>query len=647
MHVNVHPIFTKRTMKKIFFNCLAWACGLLAVPFPIHAQAYRISSAPRYVAEAPACKGITMGYCTEDLSLFLGQGKVVESGAAIRLTAEMLAPYAGNKIQAIRFGQASQATDASVFIAKDLAQDPVYTKVVGNAAAGWNEVTVDYTLDGGDLYIGYFSTGYDQLALSNRYSDDGVYLYEGEKVWGNYAVVNKWDALAVQVVIDGQAMPAAALMFDTVDDRYFSQVDEAGVVTAVVKNMTTTVAKSYDVAFRLGEASEQVVAIKDRAIEANGLDTFSIEIPAIKEVGVVPLHLSLKSVNGTENKITYNTRKEVEMECKRYVFPRKVVVEEGTGTWCQFCVRGIVGMREMKKRYPDSFIGIVVHSGDPMAASSYGALESRFFKSGLPNCVFNRDPQLRMDPNLDNLERTYKQISRISDIGVKASAGFASVNENTIKITTSTTFGFTSDAVAYRFAFVLLEDSVHSTLNGYGQANAYSPDSGSPYAGVSMGGFENLPPYIPAEDMYYEHVARGIYKSFEGTLNSVPYQVTEGETYTYSYEIDATSYRRAKVLDKTRLAVVALLIDTNTGQIVNADKVDVKLYDASSIEETPASECRVYAEDGMVKADGEYDSLRVFTVDGIEVANQQLQNGVYLAQIISGKHIAVKKVWVK
>ena len=48
-------------------------------------------------------------------------------------------------------------------------------------------------------------------------------------------------------------------------------------------------------------------------------------------------------------------------------FYHKIVAEEGTGTWCGYCVRGIVALEEMNKKYPDNFIGIAIHSGDPMA----------------------------------------------------------------------------------------------------------------------------------------------------------------------------------------------------------------------------------------------------------------------------------------
>ena len=44
-------------------------------------------------------------------------------------------------------------------------------------------------------------------------------------------------------------------------------------------------------------------------------------------------------------------------------YDRVTVVEEGTGTWCGWCVRGIVALEYMRENYPDKFIGIGVHYG--------------------------------------------------------------------------------------------------------------------------------------------------------------------------------------------------------------------------------------------------------------------------------------------
>ena len=162
---------------------------------------------------------------------------------------------------------------------------------------------------------------------------------------------------------------------------------------------------------------------------------------------------------------------------------------------------------------------------------------------------------------------------------------------------------------------------------------------------MEMGGFENLPYVVPADQMVYENVARGIYKSFVGNLNSVPYIVEKGVGYKFSYTIDKTSFKSAKVNNKENLLIVALLLDT-TGEIINADRVKVGEYNPLDMTNSEISELKVYAIDGRICVEGAYDNLHVFTSDGIEVGSDNLQYGIYFVQIIRGSDIIVRKVYI-
>ena len=42
------------------------------------------------------------------------------------------------------------------------------------------------------------------------------------------------------------------------------------------------------------------------------------------------------------------------------------LIEEYTGTWCGWCIRGFVGMELMRETFGDDFIGIAYHNGDAM-----------------------------------------------------------------------------------------------------------------------------------------------------------------------------------------------------------------------------------------------------------------------------------------
>ena len=120
----------------------------------------------------------------------------------------------------------------------------------------------------------------------------------------------------------------------------------------------------------------------------------------------------------------------------------------------------------------------------------------------------------------------------------------------------------------------------------------------------------------------------------------MPTTVVKGETYAYSYELTLPT----TIQNKNNLEIVALLINSTTKEIVNADKVELKA-EATGIDQVQEhSSINVYAEDGEIKVSGDYDTLQVYTTEGVEILNSQLNSGVYLVRIVAGNHIYVKKI---
>ncbi|MDY3354621.1 MAG: C10 family peptidase, partial [Prevotella sp.] len=74
----------------------------------------------------------------------------------------------------------------------------------------------------------------------------------------------------------------------------------------------------------------------------------------------VPLN-SWGEVNYATNSTTY--------------FPRRIVMEEATGTWCGWCPEGMATIEQMSKKYPDNFIAIAIHDDYEMrVGNSYRPL---------------------------------------------------------------------------------------------------------------------------------------------------------------------------------------------------------------------------------------------------------------------------------
>lgn len=137
-----------------------------------------------------------------------------------------------------------------------------------------------------------------------------------------------------------------------------------------------------------------------------------------------------------------------------------------------------------------------------------------------------------------------------------------------------------------------------------------------------MGGFENLPAYIPGADMWYQDVASYISDGFEGIEGSVPAQIKEGEKITHDTTIDMPENIRVDA----NAVLAVLLINSKNGEILNAEKLPLSNYfapDGVDICEADASEINLAVRNGQIIASSASPvvSLRVFSLDGRCVAS--------------------------
>jgi thiol-disulfide isomerase/thioredoxin len=242
-------------------------------------------------------------------------------------------------------------------------------------------------------------------------------------------------------------------------------------------------------------------------------------------------------------------------------YPRKIVMEEATGTWCGWCVRGIETIERMSKQYPDNFIAIGLHSGDEMSNPvNYEPITGMF--RAYPNCLFNRSVNGPVSVSLYAAQSTIEELKDQGIAMIEATAAFADASRNQVKVSTNTTFGFTSSSADYKIAYVVLEDNV----GPYRQSNYYSGNSDYDDPNHYMYEWVLIDSY-PL--ITFNDVARGIFGSADGVTGSVPSSVTEGQACSYEYTFELPD----NISNKDNLRIVTLLIDSNTGEIVNADQV--------------------------------------------------------------------------
>ncbi len=280
------------------------------------------------------------------------------------------------------------------------------------------------------------------------------------------------------------------------------------------------------------------------------------DVIAIGPTDYVMTEVTISAVNESEESIISDGTQSINILPLVYFPERKVLIEEATGTWCGWCPRGAVNLDLMADNYPNS-IEVAVHNNDPMKNTVYDAGMGNLiggYPSGLVDRAF-------VDINPSQFEELF--LARI-EVQALVSVGITTeYDANSRDLTATVTATFAGNANGnYRINAIVVEDNVTGTGSGYNQSNYYAGGDYGP-----MGGYENLPSTVPAADMVYRHVGRTILGGWSGSANSIPSQVVEGEEYAKTY-----TYNVPSGYDDSEITVVGLVINQETGEIMNAEE---------------------------------------------------------------------------
>ncbi len=322
-------------------------------------------------------------------------------------------------------------------------------------------------------------------------------------------------------------------------------------VTGTVSTRENEALKGFDVELNVqGESFKQ--HFDDAVTQSAPVDFTLNQKISVSKLEKVPYKVTVTADGDSESIMSSVTS-----------FPRKVVCEEGTATWCSWCVRGLVALDSIKRCYSDRIIGIAAHSGDVMA-SNYNSYVSQYFGSGLPTGTVNR--MVTSDP---------KDFIRFSQLLLNSSETFCALNlsvlldksSRMVTATTTTTFAEEQANHKYALAYAILENNIHQPDDEkYRQHNAYANGEN----GV-MGGYEQYGEYIPQDKMWFNDVARGYVDDLSGIDGSLPDLIPAQESV-----VDERTFSLPdNILVDDNVEIVVMLIDKTDGHIVNAESMPV------------------------------------------------------------------------
>ena len=309
----------------------------------------------------------------------------------------------------------------------------------------------------------------------------------------------------------------------------------------------------------------------------------------------------------------------------KLTFVRRTVIEEYTGTWCGNCPRGFVGVNKLVEKYGDRCIAIAVHVGsevaEPMKLDAYREVMPG---DGVPCCTIDRGGKL--DPYSGSGKNGAHHFGADIDfeeaLAVPTEAGLELTAEwddeqTDVYFTASTTFNIDSPDAPYRLAFILLEDGLKGEGKLWSQVNYFAPTSSTPerneYLDEDMSWWRNQPYYV--EGMEYNHVPVNTSGIQNGIAGSIKAPIVYGETQSYTGIV--TTYKKTVIQDKSRLSAVALLLNTETGRIVNAATAPIRQSGVSAIA-LPSAETSV---DGSAVYDLQGRRLLSAAAKGLYIRN--------------------------
>ncbi len=293
-----------------------------------------------------------------------------------------------------------------------------------------------------------------------------------------------------------------------------------------------------------------------------------IPFAADATIGEQAKTLKITKVNGVANECAENvsaTGTLMTVMKKPKIIP---VVEEYTGTWCGWCVKGMVGLKLLNKEFGKDVITIAIHDGtdnEPMILPEYRSVSGTY-----PSCQINRgemmDPYFGTNNQAFGIKKEVEAVQRDYALGgIEMEAEWTDDSQTAINIKTTTTFVEDVAESPYQIGYVLLEDGLTGTGDAWAQSNYYA---GSSTSDENLKKLTSKPSKIT--DMKYDHVPVAAWEPMTGVTGTIPTTITHDVPMEYTFKADISG--NIRIQNKNKLTVVVLLIDKETGKIINANK---------------------------------------------------------------------------
>lgn len=502
-----------------------------------------------------------------------------EAELAISLSDDEVKGYTRVTAKGIYFNFNASGT-VEVFVRKVSDGTILATGKVENPS-GWTEVVFDEPFklltSQGSLLVGISAPEGAEIplaALHHRQANNIRFIGEPDAVWLSGYEAEK-GAFPIGLMLEAESIPVDARIREV--EYTLEPLDGVCHVKGYIENMSVGDISEYVLRQRVshpfGSGDDIVCAIASDFVHAITSDDstvaatirpkelfpFEVDV-AVPESGMFNIEVYTTKINGTTERIPSNGTGLLTVYSGGISgFKRRVVVEEGTGTWCGNCTMGIAAIDRMKRKYPDTFIPISLHYDNMQPLDSYAAIQSLF--SSLPASIVDRKASMMPYPTMEAFESLYLEESTIAGAEIIASAEFADSQGTTVNIHTESVFGEPLADGRFTIGVVVLEDNV-----GPAYQSSY-------YTAEQLGMDYNF------TRMMYNDVARDIHYPSPSSPGGDIAGFTPGEPVCNDILLPVPR----NVMDISQMHLAILLINQKSGEIENAYACGISPYSSVGI----------------------------------------------------------------
>ncbi|MDE6006040.1 MAG: hypothetical protein K2G67_00585 [Muribaculaceae bacterium] len=544
-------------------------------------------------------------------------------------------PYIGAQITGVTFYSPTTqfninpVKSASVFVTDNLSSAPEQTTEANLSSSGFGENFVEldqpFTITGEKaIFVGYrfkyVANSYYIVADENPTDAQTCLFANVAKETDTPSLLNVADqigSLCISARISGDNLPMNLLSIRALAIPEYVAPGSPFEFHATVKNMGANTIQSAKFKAILGENEYTSDYSFSKTLEIGEERLIKISnIPNTTE-GVFKVAVSPLSANDVpvENPETFNSAS----SSFNSELTRPVVIEEGTGNWCQFCPRGIVMMEYFKENYPD-WVLIAVHGGntEPMFVPGYGEWLNKY-AAAFPAAMANRYMNVDIAGDIASYYTPIYNYFNSTPGYVTPSIEAATTEDGTsVDVTAKSNFIFDTEVKHY-LSLVIVEDNV----GPYAQQNYY-------YKRNELPQWNDIP---SGTKIKYNEVARAILPD----LDAFPAQIEKNVEYSYTANMPLSytygkkpNSRAGTEINPQNARVIALVTNSVTGAIVAACQTPIYCTGVKGAVSDNVN-VSVNVEAGSIVVNGA-DNFSVYTLDGRQVSSKDVPAGIYIVK---------------